>query len=218
MFETKFNKALVLLLVLYFFSTIIFSQTVYSNKPSSAFFFTLGLTSSNLIKDSVDYKSGISFNGGFIYNVSLSDKINIATEFLYTGKGFKQDSPNVKYRYFYMDIPLYFQLKMSPGFRAIIGAQYSKFTNSQMVNIDGSKQNGVNTEKFNNIKDQDYGFLIGAEINLTENLSMAARYTLSTSTFFEKNKINFGVFQLSFNYVAFRTYQQFFHKKEVPAN
>ena len=216
MFKIKFNKALILLLVLYFFSTAVFSQTVYSNKPSSTFYFTVGLTSSNLIKDSLNYKSGILFNGGFIYSVTVSDKINIAGELLYTGKGFKQDSPIIKYRYFYVDIPVYLQLKFSSSIRAIIGAQYSIFANSQVVNFDGSKANGINVTKFNNIKNQDYGFLVGAEINITENLSMAARYTLSTSTFFEKDKINFGVFQLSFNYVAFRTYQQFFHKKENP--
>ena len=214
MFKTKFYKAPIIVLVLYFFSAPTFSQTVYSSDAASTFYFTIGLTSTKLINDTNNYKSGILFTGGFIYSVDVYDKINVNLECLYTGKGFKQDAPIIKYRYFYIDVPLYLQLKLSDNIKFNVGAQYSIFTNSQVVYIDGAKQNGINIEKFNAIKNKDYGFLLGAEIDISKNLTMAARYTLSGSTFFEKNQVNFGVFQLSFNYVAFRSYQQFFHKKE----
>lgn len=213
MFNVKFYKALIFALVLYFFSVPAFSQTVYSSDPAATFCFTVGLTSTKLVNDTNNFKSGILFNGGFIYSVSLSHKANIALECLYTGKGMKQELPIVKYRYFYVDVPLYLQLKLGENIRFNIGAQYSIFTNSRVVYLDGSKPNGINVEKFNTIKNKDYGFLLGAEVDITKNLAMAVRYTLSGSTFFEKNQVNFGVFQLSFNYSAFRSYKQFFHKK-----
>lgn len=215
MLKIKIHKALIAVLVLFFFTCVAYAQTVYSNKPTSALFFTVGLTSSNLIKDTNDFKAGVLFNGGFIYSLNVSDRANIALECLYTGKGFKQDSPIIKYRYFYVDLPLYVQLKLGDNIRFNAGAQYSIFANSQVVFLDGSKANGINIEKHNNIKSKDYGFLLGAEIDITKDLAMAARYTLSSSTFFDSKQVNFGVFQLSFNYTAFRTYKQIFHKKEA---
>lgn len=212
----KPSKPLLLLLAMFcFFGNQTFSQTVYSNKASSIVSFSVGLTSSNLIKDSIDYTSGILFNGGVVYSLTLSEKINIAAEILYAGKGFKRDLPIIKYRYFYVDIPLYLQVKLSENVRLNVGAQYSKFTNSQVINIDGSNKNGVHVQKFNNIKNDDYGFLVGAEIDFTENLAMGARYTISSSTFFEKNKPNFGVFQLSFKYAIYRSYKQLFDGNEA---
>lgn len=216
MLKINLHKALIIVLVLYFFSGSVLSQTVYSSEPSSAFFFTVGLTSSHLINDTNSYKSGILFNGGFIYSVSLTDKSNIVLECLYTGKGLKQESPIIKYRYYYIDVPLYLQLKMGENIRFNMGMQYSTFVNSQIVFLDGSKKNGINIESYSTIKPTDYGFLLGTEIDLTKDLALAVRYTISGSTFFEKNQVNFGVFQLSFNYTAFRTYKQFFHKKEKP--
>ncbi|HEY0029969.1 MAG TPA: outer membrane beta-barrel protein [Bacteroidia bacterium] len=200
-----------LMLCLFFING--FSQ-VYSNKESSTFSMTVGLTSSNLINDSVKYRSGILCNGGFIYSVVLSEKLNIGVEALYTGKAFKNESPIIKYRYFYIDVPLYLQYKLSENIRFNLGAQYSSFTNSKIVVIDQSSNSGVNIKPSSSIKNTDYGFLAGAEIDLSDNLALTARYTISASTFFEKDAINFGVFQLSFNYSMFRTHKQFFHRQK----
>lgn len=199
----------------YFFSANLFSQT-YSNKESARFAFTVGMTSSNLVKDSIHYKSGILFDGGFVYMLVLGSHLNLGLELLYEGKAFKNDSPIIKYRYFYVDVPLYLQINLSESIRLNVGGQYSKYTSSQVSNVDGSANSGTgaHTRNFNNIKDQDYSFLLGAEIDLNNNVSMGARYTLSGSTFFEQNKPNFGVFQLSFKYIAFRSYRQIFHTKE----
>jgi len=139
MLKINLHKALIIVLVLYFFSSSVLSQTVYSSEPSSTFFFTVGLTSSHLINDTNSYKPGILFSGGFIYSVSLNDRSNIALECLYTGKGFKQESPIIKYRYYYIDAPLYLQLKWGENIRFNMGVQYSTFVNSQMVFLDGSK-------------------------------------------------------------------------------
>jgi len=207
------KKALIATLVLSFFTTGIFAQT-YSNKPSSILSFTIGMTSTNLIKDTVKYSSGIMFNGGFAYSVMLNRRLNVAIEALYTGKGFKTDSPIVKFRYFYVDIPLYAQINLGENFRINAGAQYSIATNSQMISIDNSKTNGVRVDAIPAIKPSDYGFLLGAEIDLSKSISLGARYTMSGSLFFEKNAINFGVFQFSVKYSPIKTYKVFFNKEK----
>ncbi|MGZ4056808.1 MAG: outer membrane beta-barrel protein [Bacteroidia bacterium] len=213
-----FYKRIAFVIVICFFSSFCFSQVVYSNKESSKFSFTVGLTSANLLKDSVHYQPGILFNGGFMYAVTLSDRFNIAANLLYTGKSFKNDSPIIKYRYYYLDLPLYLQYKIGENIRINLGGQYSNYTNSRMIVIDGSKVNGTDALKAGSIKDVDYGILGGAEVDISENLSLAARYTMSASTFFGKNKINFGVFQFSINYDVYKSYRKLFHKKEDKAS
>lgn len=185
---------------------------VYSSNPTSTFSFTLGMTSSNLLKDTLKYKSGILFSGGFMYTIVLSDKMNVGLDLLYTGKSFKNGSATIKYRYFYVDVPLYLQYKLGDNIRFNLGAQYSQFTNSTIVMLDQGSSTGTNTQSYNNIKPADVGVLFGTEIDLSENISMAARYTLSTSTFYDSNQVNFGVFQFSLNYAVYRSHKQFLNR------
>lgn len=209
----SFFKASITIIFLCLFSFKGYSQ-VYSSNPTSTFSFTLGMTSSNLLKDTVKYRSGILFNGGFIYTIVLSDYLNVGLELLYTGKSFKNESPNIKYRYYYVDVPLYLQYKLGDNIRFNLGAQYSTFTNSSIVVLDQGSSTGTNTKPYNNIKPADVGVLFGTEIDLAENLALAARYTLSTSTFYDSNQVNFGVFQLSFNYALYRSHKQFLNRNK----
>lgn len=172
------------------------------------------MTSSNLLKDTVKYRSGILFSGGFIYTIVLSEHLNVGLELLYTGKSFKNESPNIKYRYYYIDVPVYLQYKLGDNIRFNLGAQYSTFTNSSIVQLDQNSSTGTNTKPYNNIKPADVGVLFGTEIDLSENLALAARYTLSTSTFYDSNQVNFGVFQLSFNYAFYRSHKQFLNRNK----
>lgn len=206
-----------MILFLCLFSFKGYSQ-VYSSNATSTFSFTASMTSSNLIKDTMKYKSGILFSGGFMYSIVLSDKINVGMELLYTGKSFKNESPIIKYRYFYVDVPIYLQYKLGDNIRFNLGAQYSQFTNSTIVQLDQGSSTGTNTEPYNNIKPADVGVLFGAEIDLTENIALAARYTLSTSTFYDSNQVNFGVFQLSFNYAVYRSHKQFLNRHKEDAD
>ncbi len=206
-----FKKALIVVLMLSLFETSLFAQS-YSNKPSSIFSFTLGLTSTNLIKDAAGYKSGILFNGGFVYSLTLNNHLNVAMEALYTGKAFKMDSPLIKYRYYYMDVPLYVQWKLGDNVRINAGGYYSIATNSQQIVLDSNKPNGVRINKVGAVKPTDYGFLLGVEFDINKSIGLGARYSLSGSTFFEKNAVNFGVFQFSVKYSPIKTYKVFFGK------
>jgi hypothetical protein len=207
------TKALIMILVLSFFQTHLTAQE-YSNKESSIFCFTLGLTSSNLINDSIHYKAGILFNGGCTYSLALNDKLNVEMELLYTGKAFKTESPIIKYRYFFVDIPLFIQVNLSPNIRANIGGQYSIATNGMYSVLDTGGANGVKSYPLSAIKPVDCSFLLGGEFDLNKDLALGVRYTVSGSAFFEKNAINFGVFQISVKYAAIKTYKVFMHKKK----
>jgi opacity protein-like surface antigen len=208
------KTALIGLFVLSFFPAALFSQT-YSNKESSILSFTAGVTSSNLVNDSIHYKPGIMFHGGLAYSLMLNDRLNAAVELQYAGKAFRNESPIVKYRYFFADIPLYLQIKLGENIRFNAGVQYSIATNSQMITIDPTKTNGVNSVKVNAAKPTDFGFLGGMEFDVSKSFAIGARYTISASTFFQKNEVNFGVFQVSLKYSPIKTYQVFFHKKET---
>jgi hypothetical protein len=206
------KKALILILVLSFFGIAGRAQT-YTNKESSIFSFTAGFTSSNLIKDSVSYKPGIMLTGGLAYSLMLNKWFNVELELLYTGKAFKTESPIIKYRHFFVDIPLFAQVNLSESIRLNLGGQYSIATNSLYVASDPGTSSGVKKYKMDPIKDSDYGFLFGAEIDLNKSIALGARYTLSGSAFFEENGVNFGVFQLSVKYSPIKTYRVFFGKK-----
>lgn len=154
-------------------------------------------------------------HAGLVYTVMLNDRLNAGIEVEYTGKAVRNESPIIKYRFFYVDIPLYLQVNLSENIRLNAGVQYSIATNSQMTGIDPSNPNGVHTYKISAVRPTDYGFLGGVEFDVSKSISVGARYAISASSFFQKDEIGFGVFQLSLKYSPLKTYQVFFHKKEA---
>ncbi len=215
MIFNSFLKTSITTLLLCLFSFNASSQE-YSNKVYSTFSFTVGMTSSRLLNDTITYRPGILCSGGFMYTIVLSDKLNIGLELLYTGKAFRTESPITKFRYFYVDVPVYLQYKLGDNIRFNMGGQYSTFTNSKIVLLDQTSANGVNVQPYNNIKPADVSFLAGVELDLNENFALATRYTISSSAFFDKTQVSFGVFQLSLNYVVYRSHKPFLkqHKEE----
>ncbi|HEX8516303.1 MAG TPA: outer membrane beta-barrel protein [Bacteroidia bacterium] len=207
------KRALIVCLVLPVFS-FRGSAQVYSNKVSSLLAFTGGVTSSNLINDSVKFRSGIMFSAGLSYNLMLNKRLNAGIDVLYTGKAFKYDSPIIKFRYFYLDLPLYVQINLSENVRVNTGVQYSIATNAQVVTLDPSEANGVDIQSTRALKPTDLSVLGGMEFDISKSIAVAARYCLSTSTFLQKHESNFGVFTLSLKYSPIKTYKVFFGKKE----
>jgi len=72
----------------------------------------------------------------------------------------------------------------------------------------------VEVQHVKTLKSSDYGFLLGAEFDINKSIAIGARYSISGSTFFEQNAVNFGVFQFSLIYSPIKTYRVFFPKKE----
>ncbi len=207
-FNKNKTRILLPLFLLCFFFNYSFAQVVYSNKPSSTFSFTLGLTSTGLYRDTISYQQGILFNAGFVYTHTLNQKSNIGVEVLFTGKSIKRSSPIIKYRFGYLDVPVYFQYKLSDNILINAGAQYSKYIASRYYYLDGSRANGVHPEVLKTNMDDDIGLLVGAELGVSKNLFLTARYTYSTKPFFDKSSPYFGVFQFSFRIVFYKDYKQ----------
>jgi hypothetical protein len=192
----------------------VLSQT-YSNKVSSILSFNAGMTSSNIINDKIDSRSGISYSAGLGYYLMLNDRFNAGIELLYTGKAFKTESPIVKFRYYYADIPLVLQMKFGENLRLNAGAQYSYSTNSHMIILDPSKPNGVRSTKISAIKINDYSVLGGLEFDINDLICVGARYTISTSAFLDSKETAFSVFMVSVKYSPVKTYKVLFRKKET---
>jgi opacity protein-like surface antigen len=205
-FSMKFKESIGVILF-FFLVTPGSAQIVYSNKESSRFSFTAGMTSTKLLHDTVSYRPGIGFGGGFRYSIVLNNKLNVGLEAMYTGKSFKTESSTIKYRFFYIDLPLYLQYKLGESIRFNFGGQVSTYTNSKVVVLDGTNKNGVNVQNSTGIKAIDYSVLAGAEFDLTDDIAFGFRYNLSTSTFLAHDKPNFSVFEVSLNYVVYRSYR-----------
>ena len=176
------NKALILVLVLYFFINTSFSQTIYSNKESSTFGLTVGMTSSNLYRDTIKYDPAISFTGGLVYVLSITEKSNVGLELLYTGKVVKKSKPITRFNFSYIDLPIYYQRKISDNIRIDAGIQYSIFANSKFDTLDGSKASGVHFQPLKTKMGNDFGVLAGLEFGITKNFFVSARYTLSVKS------------------------------------
>lgn len=207
------SKALIVLLVLSFYKKQTFSQIVYSNKETANVSFVVGLTNSNLYNDTIAYKSGNLLNAGFGYAFRLSDKTKIAAEFLLSAKAFRKDNPIVKYRFGFLDVPIYLQFHLSDDFKLNLGVQYSKYLFSQYAFIDGSKKTGVHVKTLTSGIDNDIALLGGLEFNFLKNFNFGLRYTLSTNSFV-KGKSYFGVFQASLRYYVWSTNRKFFAKAQ----
>ncbi len=209
------KKALTLLLVLCFFSLPNKAQTVYSNKEFSRFGLYAGMTSSYLYRDTINYTSGIFGSGGFSYSIWLSDRLNVALDLIYSGRAIKKDSPITKYRFGFITVPLYAQYKFSESLRLNLGFDYSKYLNSQVATIDGSKKSGMNVQSFRSDMDSDYGVLAGMELDIKKDFTIGARYSYSLKSVTDNNSSYFGVFQFSIGYVMYRSHKQIFGKKEI---
>jgi hypothetical protein len=206
-------KALILLLVLCFFSFHVKSQIVYSNKETASFAFTVGLTSSNYYNDSISFNAGTLLNGGFAYTLTLSEKTKLGVDLLLTGKAFRKEKPIVKYRYGFVDVPVFLQYNFTEDFKFNIGIQYSKNVFSQFIFLDGSKKNGVNVQSFSSSIDNDFGMLAGLEFNFLKDLNLGVRYTISTKVF-SNNTPYFGVFQFAIKYYTWRSNKKYFGKSK----
>ena len=213
MWQNKVNKLFVLFLGICCASQLSFSQTVYSDKEQSTFSFTIGMTSTGCFRDTIKYSQGVLFNGGFDYIISVTDKSNIGIEGLFSGNAFKTSSPFVKYRFGFVDLPLYYQYKISNNIRTDFGVQYSKLITSQYYYLDGSKNTGVHKEPLKTNIGDDVRVLAGIEFGIAKNLFVNARYTVSANSFLNSTIPYLGVFQFSFRWVVFRGYKQMFNKK-----
>lgn len=213
MFIKIYFKALISLLVLCFFSKISSSQTVYSTKEYCSFGFVGSMTSSDIYKDTINYESGIGIGAGGCFTLTLSDKSNVGIEVVDIVKTIKRSHPIQKYYFNFVDIPLYYQYKLSEKVKFNIGLQYSVFAASKFDTLSQESTSGVKFAPLKTNVTNDIGILGGVEFGFLNNWFISGRYTMSLTPFTNKNTPYFGVFQLSLKCVVFKGHKQIFHKK-----
>lgn len=203
-------------LLLIFASLTGFAQRYYSSEPTSAIIFTGGMTSSNVLNDSVSASSPVlALMGGLKYRYLISEKFSINAGALYSGKGYKREKLVEKYRYYYLDIPLYFQYHIVPDIKIDLGAQYSIFSMGNVTLLDDSKSSGVNHKRIAALKPNDYGLLAGINLKMHDNFDIAAQYYLSLSAFQKAvSPGDFSVFSLQLQYYMVKFYNAGKKKEE----
>lgn len=209
---TRIYRNLFFSFILFYFSTSIFSQKIYTNEPGGSINFSGGLTSSKYTPDS----SGLSpiklFTAGIYGSIVLNQKFNINLGAYFSGKGFIQDKGQVKFRLFYADFPLYIQYKIIDNIMIDGGFQYSQFAGGVKVFSDST---GVNKDKLSFGKANDNSVFGGIEFRILKDFSLGARYIVSTDKFLNPKEQSFSVFQFTLNYTALTFYEKIFGKRKI---
>jgi hypothetical protein len=194
------------------------AQTYYSSDPASAILFCGGITSSNVLNDTASSNNVVSLMGGLKYRIILSEKFNLNLGAVYTGKGYKREKPIQKFRYYYLDIPLYLQYHLVQDVRIDLGAQYSVFSMGNITVIDDSKSSGVNHQRISALRPNDYGLRAGINIKMHDNFDLAAQYYLSLSALQKAaSPGDFSVFNVHLQYYMVKFYNRG-KKKDDPAS
>lgn len=140
------------------------------------------------------------FVGGAYLNYFFGDKSAIQLELLYSRKGSVSEillggspvqSNDNKLTYF--DIPVLFRWQVIKFLNIHAGPQFSILTKA--VTEDGTTTEDIKDE----LKNSDFGLIIGAEANLPLRLNLTARYIygLSNVSEIEEIEINNSTFQLT---------------------
>ena len=140
------------------------------------------------------------FVGGAYLNYFFGDKSAIQLELLYSRKGSVSEillggspvqSNDNKLTYF--DIPVLFRWQVIKFLNIHAGPQFSILTKA--VTEDGTTTRDIEDE----LKNSDFGLIIGAEANLPLRLNLTARYIygLSNVSEIEEIEINNSTFQLT---------------------
>jgi hypothetical protein len=140
------------------------------------------------------------FVGGAYLNYFFGDKSAIQLELLYSRKGYVSEvllggspvqSSDNKLTYF--DIPVLFRWQIIKFLNIHAGPQFSILTKA--VTEDGTTTDDIKDE----LKNSDFGLIIGAEANLPLRLNLTARYIygLSNVSEIEEIEIKNSTFQLT---------------------
>lgn len=141
-----------------------------------------GLNFANLSGEDVDndmeMKMGIALGGFLTYKIN--DNLAIQPEIYYTQKGsyFEESGYEVTYTYNYIEIPILFKVPVSQ-FSLFAGPALSYNLDAE-VEVDSDWDSG--SGKIEDNRDTLLEFVLGAEININENILLDARYDMGLSS------------------------------------
>jgi hypothetical protein len=207
-------KKLIWIVALSFEANCTFAQRYYTNESAGSIMFVAGFNSSRLLTDTADNPGLKTPLAGLMYSYYPKGQFNISIGAIYAAKGYKQEKLHESHRYFYVDIPLYVQYKLSDDIRFDLGGQCSLFTASATSYLDGSSQQGAKTVwGSQSLIKNDLGIVGGVDIKLGDNFDLTAHYSRSFAAF--QNKTGFDSFELHLHFYMVKFYQHG-SKKEEP--
>jgi len=145
----------------------------------------------------VDCKAGF-YIGGFVEK-SLSEKFSLQGEILYSEQGaVNEEDSDVKMRFNYINIPVmckyYFSDKVNFQFGPQFGFNVLSEISDGDVTVDFEKASGEKVNTF------DFGLNFGAEVFVTKNIGLNARYNLGLTEIVKDSKVKNAALQFGMAY------------------
>lgn len=158
-----------------------------------------GLTHSSFNGDDLElaYKTGF-YIGGFVEK-QLSEKFALQGEFLYSEQGAanEEDSDN-KIRFNYINIPVICKYYVSDKFNLQFGPQIGFNVLSEVTDGDVTIDFEEATEE--EVNSLDFGFNFGAEVFVTDNIGLNARYNIGLREIVKESEVYNSVLQFGLAY------------------
>lgn len=118
---------------------------------------------------------GLDF--AFVY----TDNLRLNTGAFYNMRGVKKTIPFEKYRFSYVELPLFVSVSIAPDLWFEAGGRASYLMKYEYGTLDGSKSSGVGYTELVKPEMFNFGFVFGAHTKIKDKLSMYIRYDRSLS-------------------------------------
>nr|WP_294898705.1 porin family protein [uncultured Pedobacter sp.] len=153
-----------------------------------------GISFSNIIKtDNSDFKTNYTtgFNAGVFVNIPIVDRLSFQPEAMFSQKGYKSERTGIlgdgtlTQTTNWIEVPILAKINPASGFNIYLGPQVSFLTRTK-TKYDGNFSSSEQTkyeDDANKFKKSIVGGVLGAGFDITNNLSLNARYALD----FQKN-------------------------------
>lgn len=152
----------------------------YSFRPR--FGVAMGAAFSNAVPSSkTNYDTGglAGFSFGLTYNYPVADKLSIGAEALYSQKGYAATTQAGRFsqRSQFVDLPVYAKYQLNSRFNLFAGPQISYMISSNNLYNEGFEESVRSYYQYSGVKTFFAG-VIGAGIDINENVNLNARYAI----------------------------------------
>jgi hypothetical protein len=152
-----------------------------------------GLNVSNITgKYTEGYRSKIGLHLGGLANLTLTEKLSVQGELLYSAQGARWDDDDEKTMLGYMQLPILVRYKIAGGFYAEAGPQFGLLVRAK----DDNEGDVYDIKEY--LKKSDISLAMGVGYDINSNLGVYSRYTAGLTSFYDTEKNS--VFQLGVSY------------------
>lgn len=179
----KEKKIILIAILLLMFSVTIFAQGITAKGFKGGLNIVKFTGSDADIGDEVDPKFAMGFAVGGFLTYSINNQISIRPEILYSVKGskYEEDGLTLDFTMNYIDIPVLGVISVQKNMSIFAGPYFGMFLSGKVkIEYGGdSEEEDMNKEDYAN----DFGLVFGGSYDISNNLSIEARYALGLKTF-----------------------------------